>query len=67
MSGATAMPLGLFIVTACIARGLRFFAVALLLKIYGAAIRTLIERYLGWMFLLFILLFIGGIYGTRFL
>ena len=67
MSGTTAMPLGLFIVTACIARGLRFFAVALLLKIYGAAIRTFIERYLGWMFLLFILLFIGGIYGTRFL
>lgn len=67
MSGATAMPLGLFVVTAFVARGLRFFAVALLLRIYGAAIRTFIERYLGWMFLLFILIFIGGIWGTRFL
>ncbi|MBT7907077.1 MAG: DedA family protein, partial [Marinovum sp.] len=67
MSGATAMPLGLFVGTAFVARGLRFFAVALLLRLYGAAIRTFIERYLGWMFLLFILLFMGGILGTRFL
>ena len=67
MSGATAMPLGVFVITAFIARGLRFFAVALLLRIYGAAIRTFIERYLGWMFLLFILLLVGGFWGTRFL
>ena len=67
MSGFTAMNLVLFVFMAIIARGFRFFAVALLLKVYGEDIRTFIERYLGWMLLLFILLFTGGILGTRFL
>ena len=65
MSGASAMPLGLFISTAILARTLRFFAVALLLRVYGEPIRDFIERYLGWTFLAFLGLLILGFWGTK--
>ena len=67
MSGATAMPIGLFLTTAFIARGIRFFAVATLLWFFGDRIRYFIERYLGWVFLLFIVLLIFGTIGVAYL
>ena len=67
MSGWTAMPLGTFIVTSIIARGLRFFIVALLLWKFGAPIRDFIEKRLGLMFILFVLLLIAGFSVVRFL
>jgi membrane protein YqaA with SNARE-associated domain len=67
MSGWTAMPLGTFVVTSILARGLRFFIVAALLWKYGAPIRDFIERRLGLMFLLFCLVLIGGFYVVRYL
>jgi len=60
MSGWTAMPMGTFLVTSVIARGLRFFVVAALLWKFGAPIRDFIERRLGLMFTLFVVLLIGG-------
>ncbi len=60
MSGWTAMPLGTFIVTSIIARGLRFFIVAALLWKFGAPVRDFIERRLGLMFTLLLLLLVGG-------
>ena len=60
MSGWTAMPLGTFVVTSIVARGLRFFIVAGLLWKFGAPIRDFIERRLGLMFTLFVALLIGG-------
>ena len=65
MSGASAMPLGLFISTAILARTLRFFTVALLLRVYGEPIRNFIERYLGWTFLAFLGLLALGFWGTK--
>jgi membrane protein YqaA with SNARE-associated domain len=65
MSGASAMHLGLFISTAILARTLRFFAVALLLRVYGEPIRDFTERYLGWTFLAFIGLLVLGFWGTK--
>lgn len=62
MSGWTGMPLGTFLVTSILARGLRFFIVAGLLWKYGAPIRDFIERRLGLMFSLFVLLLIGGVF-----
>ena len=56
MSGWTGMPLGTFIATSILARGLRFFIVAALLWKFGAPIRDFIERRLGLMFVLFVLL-----------
>lgn len=67
MSGWTAMPLGTFIATSILARGIRFFLVAALLWKYGAPMRDFIERRLGLMTILFVLLLFGGFYATRFL
>jgi len=60
MAGWTAMPLGTFIITSIIARGLRFFLVALLLWKFGAPVRDFIEKRLPLMFTLAVALLIGG-------
>ena len=60
MSGWTGMPLGIFIMTSILARGLRLFVVAGLLWRFGAPIRDFIERRLGLMFTLAVALLIGG-------
>lgn len=67
MSGWTGLPLGTFIVTSIIARGLRFFVVAALLWKFGAPIRDFIERRLGLMFTLFIVILLGGFYIVKYL
>ena len=67
MSGVTQLNLGVFMVASIIARGLRFFVVAALLWKFGAPIRDFIERRLGLMFLLFVILLAGGFYLVKFL
>ncbi|ABD55409.1 YqaA family protein [Jannaschia sp. CCS1] len=67
MSGWTAMPLGTFIVTSIVARGLRFFIVAALLWKFGEPIKAFIERQLPLMFILFCALLVGGFYVLKFL
>ena len=67
MSGWSAMPLGTFIITSIIARGLRFFAVAGLLWYFGAPVREFIEKRLGLMFTLFVVVLLGGFYAIKFL
>ena len=67
MSGWTAMPVATFIATSILARGIRFFLVAALLWKFGAPVRDFIERRLGLMTILFVLLLFGGFYATRFL
>ncbi|MGR3374834.1 YqaA family protein [Pseudooceanicola nanhaiensis] len=67
MSGVTAMPLPLFVLTAVLARALRFFVVAALLYQFGAPIRDFIERRLGLVTLVFFVLLLGGFYLARFL
>jgi len=67
MSGWTGLPLGTFIVTSIVARAGRFFLVAWLLNRYGAPIRDFIERRLGLMTILFVVLLAGGFYAVRYL
>jgi membrane protein YqaA with SNARE-associated domain len=67
MSGWTGLPLGTFIITSIIARGLRFFVVAALLWKFGAPIRDFIVRRLGLMFTLFIVILLGGFYIVKYL
>ena len=67
MSGWTGLNLGTFLLTSVLARGLRFFVVAALLRAYGAPIRDFIERRLGLMFVLFLALLIGGFAVLRIL
>ncbi len=65
MSGWTGLSLTTFIITSIIARGLRFFLVAALLWKYGTPIRDFIEKRLGLMFTLFVVLLLGGFYLVR--
>jgi membrane protein YqaA with SNARE-associated domain len=65
MSGWTGMPLVTFVATSVLARGLRFFLVAALLWRFGAPIRDFIERRLGLVTLVFVVLLFGGFYLVR--
>ncbi|MCV2876844.1 DedA family protein [Rhodobacteraceae bacterium XHP0102] len=67
MSGWTGLPIGTFIITSIIARGIRFFVIAALLRQYGEPLRDFIERRLGLMFTLFIVILLGGFYAVRFM
>lgn len=67
MSGWTGMPFGIFIVSAIMARALRFFAVAALLYYFGHPIRDFIERRLGLIFTLFVVILIVGFFAVRFM
>jgi len=67
MSGWTGMPLATFIATSILARGLRFFIVAGLLWKFGVPVRDFIERRLGLVTILFVILLFGGFYLIKFL
>ncbi|WP_417242769.1 YqaA family protein [Celeribacter sp.] len=67
LSGTTQLSLPVFIAASIVARALRFFIVAALLWKFGAPIRDFIERRLGLVFTLLILIFVGGFYAVKFL
>ncbi len=67
LSGATSLSLPVFIVASILARGLRFFVVAALLWKFGAPIRDFIERRLGLMFTLFVVILLGGFALVKYL
>jgi len=67
MSGWTGLPLGTFIITSIVARAGRFFVVAALLNWFGAPIRDFIERRLGLVSILFVVLLLGGFFAVRYL
>lgn len=60
LSGSTGLDIWVFTFASVVARGLRFFIVAALLWKFGAPIRDFIERRLGLMFTLFVVLLIAG-------
>ncbi|MGD9869091.1 MAG: YqaA family protein [Hyphomicrobiales bacterium] len=66
-SGATHLDFLVFVIASVAARGLRFFIVAGLLYWFGPPVREFIERRLGLMFTLFVILLIGGFVAIRFL
>lgn len=59
-SGVVHMNLIVFTVASIIARGMRFFLIAWLLKVYGERMRIFIEKNLGWLSVLFLVLLVGG-------
>lgn len=67
LSGATQLNFGVFMLASVVARGLRFFIVAALLWKFGAPIRDFIERRLGLVFILFVLLLLGGFFAVKYL
>ena len=66
LSGFSRIDIVIFIVFSIIARGARFFIVAVLLWYYGEAIKIFIERHLGWLFAIFILLLLGSFVLVKF-
>ena len=67
MSGRTGLSIPVFVISSIVARGLRFFVLAGLLWKFGPPIRTFIEKYLGLLFTLFVILLLGGFYVLRYL
>lgn len=59
-SGAVHLNLVAFTVASVIARGLRFYLIAWLLYKFGEPMRDFIEKNLGWLSVLFLVLLIGG-------
>ena len=57
-SGVVHLNLAIFTVASILARGLRFFVIAWLLKTYGERMRLFIEKNLGWLSVLFLVLLI---------
>ncbi len=66
-SGVTGLNPATFMIASVLARGLRFFLVAALLRYFGASIRFFIERNLGWLTALFFALLLGGFLVLRLL
>lgn len=59
-SGVVHLDLFVFTIASVLARGIRFFLVAWLLKKYGAPMKVFIEKNLGWLSVLFLILLIGS-------
>ncbi|WP_421980199.1 YqaA family protein [Roseibium sp.] len=66
-SGVAGLSLPIFIVASIVSRGLRFFIVAGLLYFFGPPIKEFIEKRLGLMFTLFVVLLVGGFILLRYI
>ncbi len=59
-SGLTGLNLVTFVIFSIIARGMRFFLIAWLLWRFGAPIKAFIERYLGLLSIVFLVMLVAG-------
>ena len=66
-SGVAGLSLPIFILASIVSRGLRFFVVAGLLYFFGPPIKDFIEKRLGLMFTLFVVLLVGGFILLRYI
>ncbi len=66
-SGVVHLNLVVFTIASIIARGIRFFLIAWLLKTYGEKMRHFIEKNLDWLSILFLILLLGGFLLIKFL
>jgi membrane protein YqaA with SNARE-associated domain len=58
--GVFAVRFGVFLVASLLARGLRFFTIAILIYLYGDSIREFIDHHLGWLSVAFVILLVLG-------
>ena len=66
-SGVVHLDLLTFAIASLVARGMRFYLVAWLLKKYGAPMKVFIEKHLGLLSVLFLVLLIGGFVAIKYL
>lgn len=67
VSGWTHLNFAVFMAASVVARGARFFVVAGLLRVFGEPVRDFIERRLGLVFTLGLVLLFGGFLAVRYL
>lgn len=66
-AGSFEIPLLPFVLISLVGRGLRFFAVASLIRVFGAPIKSFIDRYFNILSFVFVALLIGGFVVVRYL
>ena len=66
-SGIVRLDLVIFGIASILARGMRFYLIAWLLKRYGEPMKTFIEKNLNLLSIIFVILLIGGFYAIKFL
>ena len=66
-SGAVGLNLWVFGIASVVARGMRFYLVAWLLKKYGEPMKVFIEKNLGILSVLFMILLLGGFYAIKYM
>ena len=67
MSGWTGMPILTFVATSILARALRFYVLAGLLRTFGEPVRGFIESRLNLVFTVFVVLLVGGFLVVKYL
>lgn len=65
-SGAAGLALPVFVLASIFSRGIRFLLVSALLYAFGPPIKAFIERWLGLLFTVFMVLLIGGFVAIRY-
>lgn len=66
-AGATGMAFWPFIAVSLVGRAMRFFLVAVILRVYGAPVRAVIEKHFDAFALAFLALFVAGFLAIRFM
>lgn len=66
-SGVSGLDIFVFTIASILARGLRFYLVCGLLYWFGEPIRLFIEKYLGLVFTVFVVLLVGGFVVVKYL
>ncbi|MBO7257981.1 MAG: DedA family protein, partial [Alphaproteobacteria bacterium] len=66
-SGVTHLDFFVFTIASILSRGIRFFLVAWLLYKYGEPMKAYIEKNLGWLSVVFLLLLFGGFMLLKFM
>lgn len=66
-SGVVGMNIWIFGIASVVARGLRFFIIAALLRFFGEPIKKIIEKHFGLLSILFFILLIGGFLLIKYL
>lgn len=58
--GVFAVNFKVFVIASIVARGLRFFTIAVLIRLFGEDIRSFVEAHLNWLSLAFVILLLLG-------
>ncbi|MBQ9872934.1 MAG: DedA family protein [Thermoguttaceae bacterium] len=66
-SGVVGMSLPAMLVASLIGRSARFFLMGTLIYVFGPKIKDWIDKYFGWLTILFVVLLIGGFYCAKFI